>query len=284
MNEIKKFKLSDNTFIRYKKIGKGSPLILLHTIRNRLEYCDEVASLLKNVYTVYLMDLPGFGDSSINTKTNYDQFFMTKSILDFIKEKKLSNVTLAGESIGAVLGVTVANSIPKKIKHIFCFNPYDYAKKFGDGIDRGNFFSKFILFHLGLPVVGNLFVRLENKIILKQILSGGFYNKKKLLSDYLDLLCKSFNNPGYFYHFKNVLSNYGSWNKSNGFYETLKTKKTLVYGKFDWSTENEREETMNLLGLKKKTILEECGHFSFLEAPDRVANIISKPKIMKSLE
>ena len=35
---IKKFNINDNTFIRYKVIGKGAPILLLHTIRNRLEY------------------------------------------------------------------------------------------------------------------------------------------------------------------------------------------------------------------------------------------------------
>ena len=60
---IKKFNIKDNTFIRYEVIGKGPPILLLHTIRNRLEYSYKVSHLLKKKYTLYLLDLPGFGDS-----------------------------------------------------------------------------------------------------------------------------------------------------------------------------------------------------------------------------
>ena len=46
---IKKFNIKDNTFIRYEVIGKGPPILLLHTIRNRLEYSYKVSDLLKSL-------------------------------------------------------------------------------------------------------------------------------------------------------------------------------------------------------------------------------------------
>ena len=45
--KIEKFYLEDETYIRFKKIGKGSPILLLHTFRNRLEYSDKLGKLLK---------------------------------------------------------------------------------------------------------------------------------------------------------------------------------------------------------------------------------------------
>ena len=74
------------------KIGKGSPILLLHTFRNRLEYSDKLGKLLENKFTVYSIDLPGFGDSPINTSTNYNLDFFTKSIVSFIK--KITNEKL----------------------------------------------------------------------------------------------------------------------------------------------------------------------------------------------
>ena len=133
-NDIKNFNLKDGTFIRYKKTGKGSPLLLLHTIRNRLEYSDSIVKLLKKKFTIYSIDLPGFGESPINTKTNYDQTFFNDCIVDFIEKKKLSRLTIAGESIGGVLPFSISQKISKRIKKIFSFNPNDYDKKFGDGI------------------------------------------------------------------------------------------------------------------------------------------------------
>ena len=45
--KIDKFNLDDGTYIRFKKIGKGQPILLLHTFRNRLEYSDKLGELLK---------------------------------------------------------------------------------------------------------------------------------------------------------------------------------------------------------------------------------------------
>ena len=43
------------------------------------------------------------------------------------------------------------------------------VKAYKEGI-----FAKFILFHVGIPFIGNLFSSLENKFILKNIMNGGF--------------------------------------------------------------------------------------------------------------
>ena len=52
---IKKFNIKDDTFIRYEVIGKGPPILLLHTIRNRLEYSYKVSDLLKkNTHFIFL--------------------------------------------------------------------------------------------------------------------------------------------------------------------------------------------------------------------------------------
>ena len=189
--KIEKFYLDDGTFIRFKKIGNGAPILLLHTFRNRLEYSDKLGKLLEDKFTVYSIDLPGFGDSPINTSTNYNLDFFTKSIISFIKKLRIKNLTIAGESIGATLAASVSVELPKVVKKILMFNTYDYDSYFGEGIQRGNFFAKFILFHVSLPVVGVLFSSLENKFILKNIMSGGFFDKTKF--EVVDVVGNVFN-------------------------------------------------------------------------------------------
>ena len=73
MQSIKKFNLRDETFIRYTEQGSGQPLLLLHTIRNRLEYSDLLLPYLTKKFKVFVIDLPGHGNSTINKKTNYDE-------------------------------------------------------------------------------------------------------------------------------------------------------------------------------------------------------------------
>lgn len=273
--KIEKFNLSDGTFIRYKKIGNGNPILLLHTFRNRLEYSEKLSELLKKKRTVYSIDLPGFGDSSINKKTIYDLSFLTNSIKEFIKSLKVKKIEIAGESIGAVLSASIANQMPNLVKKIFMFNPYDYDSYFGEGIQRGNFFAKFILFHVGLPFIGNLFCSLENKFILKNIMNGGFFDKKKLPDSYLDLLCTSLKKDGYVYHFRNVLSNFNKNNEIKQLYKKVNIPVKLIYGINDWATESDKLETRKLLKLEKYETINDSAHFSFLENPMQVAKIIS---------
>ena len=272
---IKKFNIKDNTFIRYEVIGKGPPILLLHTIRNRLEYSYKVSDLLKKKYTLYLLELPGFGDSPININTKYDQEFFTNCVVDFIKENKLKNLIIAGESIGAVLSATTAVKLPKIVNKIYLFNPYDYDNYFGEGISRANLFAKFILFNISLPVVGSFFSSLENKIILKNILRGGFFDIKCLSNEYLNLLCSSIKKNGYTYHFRNVLKNYKSWTEAKKLYNKIKIPVGLVYGDNDWANEKNKNDTKGFFDLASYNIIKDCGHFSFLEKPKEVSEILS---------
>ena len=274
MSNIKKFNLGDGTYIRFTKIGKGEPLVLLHTIRNRLEYFDLVIPYLKDTYTVYAIDLPGFGDSPVNKNTNYNQSFMTDMIINFIEQNNLSNVTLAGESIGGVLPITVANKIPDKIKKIFSFNPYDYDKKFGDGVRRGNLVSRFIIWSMSLPILGNFFSMLESKIVLWLIFMGGVHNKSAITNQYLSILTSSIWKSGNLYHLRNVFLNFNSWTEAKKVYKDMKVQIKLIYGEYDWSYDTERNETMRLLGLDQYITLDNVGHFSFLEAPEKIADIL----------
>ena len=274
--KIERFFLDDGTYIRFKKVGKGKPILLLHTFRNRLEYSDKLGKLLENNFTVYSIDLPGFGDSPINTSTNYDLIFFTKSIASFIQNSQLKNLTIAGESIGANLAASLSVELPKIVKKIYMFNPYDYDSHFGEGIQRGNFFAKFILFHVGLPIIGSLFCSLENKFILKNIMNGGFFDNSKLPDSYLNLLCNSLKKKGYVYHFRNVLSKFNKNNGIKNIYEKVDVSVKLVYGKNDWAKESDKLLTQNLLRLDGYEIIKKSNHFSFLENTNEVAGIIKE--------
>ena len=274
MKTVDRFILKDGSYIRFRKSGSGKPLILLHTIRNRLEYFDRICPLLENSFTVYALDLPGFGDSPVNKAVNYDQSYMAGAIVGFIVEHKLSELTLAGESIGAVLCTTIANMLPAQVGEIVLFNPYDYDKIFGEGVRRANPFARFIIWSMSLPIAGNVFAALENKLILWLILRGGVCDKKAFTYKFISLLSTSIRKSGNVYHTRNVFQNFKSWTEAKKQYALLQTPVTLVYGDHDWSSSEERTESRALLNPKKYIELENTGQFSFLEAPRRVVDII----------
>ena len=48
----------------------------------------------------------------------------------------------------------------------------------------------------------------------------------------------------------------------------------LIYGESDWSKQDEKLNTMKALGLNSFHTMKETGHFSFLESPKEVSEII----------
>ena len=123
--------------------------------------------------------------------------------------------------------------------------------------------------------MGNFFSSLENKIILKNILRGGFFDIKYLSNEYLSLLCSSVKKNGYTYHFRNVLKNYKSRTEAKKIYSKIKIPIKLVYGDNDWANENNKNATKDNFGLESYNIIRDCGHFSFLEKPKDVVKILS---------
>ena len=274
---MNQFNLSDGTHMRYTERGEGPCLLLLHTIRNRIEYYDKLFPLLIKKFKVFCIELPGHGDSPINKKTNYDIEFITNSILEFIDQKQLEDITIAGESIGAVLAATVAIKSPSKVEKIYCFNPYDYDTKFGEGVSRGNFISKFLFLHMRLPFgIGYFFSKLECFPILWVIFKGGVFKKQTITKSYVSLLARSIKKKYFTYHERNIFFNFILSSKRKEIYDKLQVETHLIYGEHDWSNNSEREETMKFLGLNSFEVMKDTGHFSFLESPMKVSELIKK--------
>jgi pimeloyl-ACP methyl ester carboxylesterase len=57
-------------------------------------------------------------------------------------------------------------------------------------------------------------------------------------------------------------------------YRDVKAPITLAYGGQDWSTPQERESRKDALHPERYVVFEHAGHFSALERPDAVANLI----------
>ena len=145
---------------------------------------------------------------------------------------------------------------------------------FGEGVRRANRFARFIIWSMSLPLVGSLFAALENKLILWFIYRGGVFNKKAITFSYVSLLSTSTRKSFNVYHTQNVFLNFKSWTESKKCYAGLELPVTLVYGDHDWSLSKERSESQDLLSPQKYLELKDTGHFSFLEVPEKVAEII----------
>ena len=267
-------KLSDTVTLRYQKSGDGPPLVLLHTIRTQLEYFRSLAPLLAENFTVYAVDMPGHGFSSVDTTQPYDEPYLRWGIVEFLKRLDLRDVTMVGESIGAVVALTVASEGPERIKAVYAFNPYDYETRYGDGIRRGNEFANVIIGSLQIPVFGALCAAMANPWILGRIMGGGYADPRKMPADLIAIFDRSGRNANFHYAERKVLAGWRSWSQARERYSNVKAPVTLIYGDNDWSRIPERTRTKELLEHSRFFTLENSGHFSSVENPREVARII----------
>jgi pimeloyl-ACP methyl ester carboxylesterase len=265
--ETEVIKLSNGFSLRYLRAGRGRPLVLLHTLRTQLDYFQKLVPALESQYQVYVLDLPGHGQSTI-LPIEYTEELFRKSVTEFIKQLDLRDVTLVGESIGGALALTVSAELPDRVARVVALNPYDYGEDFGGGIRRSS--NGWII---GLFNVFGKYT-IEPKFLLEAVLRGGFYDTSKLPADLLDEFYRTGLRDGYRAAEYSVFKNWQSWIDARKLYSRITTPVTLVYSRDDWSRQPERERNKQAIRNSELIVLEQAGHFSALEKPAEVADII----------
>lgn len=274
IGQVSDIQIDAGRTLRFLKTGSGAPLILMHTIRTQLDYFQEVIPQLAQHYTVYAIDLPGHGYSSIDTKANYDEPYLRSAVIAFIEKLGLREVTLVGESIGAVLALTVASALPERIKAVVSSNTYDYDTRYGDGVRRGNFIANVILGHFAIPVLGAVFAALENKPLLGLIMRGGLRMKRWMPNPLLTEFDRVGRRKGYRYVERSIFASWRSWSKARSLYAAVKVPVKLIYGEHDWSRLDERQRTAKELGGVAITTVANTGHFAFVDNPKKLVELV----------
>ncbi len=260
--------------LRVLKAGSGSPLILLHTIRTQLDYFEAVIPALAKHHTVYALDLPGHGHSSIHTEDQYDEPYMRSAVLAFIQQLELTDIILVGESIGGVLALTVAASLPAHVSQVIASNTYDYDKRYADGVRRGNWFANIVLANYAIPMHGAIFAALENWLFLGIVMKGGLHKKRWMPKRLLSAINRAGYRKGFRYVERNVFKHWASWGQAKSLYADVKAPVKLIYSEHDWSTIAERESTAKALGNISITTISDAGHFGFVDNPDALIEAI----------
>lgn len=94
----------------YETAGTGRPLILLHGNGETHSIFDKAAALLRDHFTVYLLDSRGHGQSSKVSSFHYAD--MAEDVRCFIEALHLPSPFLYGFSDGGIIGLLLACTYP----------------------------------------------------------------------------------------------------------------------------------------------------------------------------
>jgi pimeloyl-ACP methyl ester carboxylesterase len=240
-------------------------------VRTQAEHFRHLIPLVTEQYTVYALDLPGMGYSQIVTGASYQEPAMRAAVKRLLSQLDLRDVTLLGESMGAVLSLTTAADLPERVRRVVAINPYDYR----GGILRSSLLARFIVTGVLAPGIGPILARQEPKPIMRAILKGGLVDTSALRDDYLDELLEVGRRPGYPTVARAVYANLPSLIAARSRYTEVSAPVHLVYGDHDWSRSSDREANQQLLPTADFTEVPHTGHFISLERPDLIANLLA---------
>ncbi|MDD3571059.1 MAG: alpha/beta fold hydrolase [Lachnospiraceae bacterium] len=163
--------------VHYKKIGCGKPILLLHSLTIGGSHCEFTKNIeeLSKKYTVYALDLPGFGYSD-KPKITYTAFTYASFINDFITEI-IGEPSMVVASNGSGMFATIAAKLfSQNVTHLTLISPNGISDEMAKNSD---FYRRTIL---ELPLYGTTIYNYHSsKRIIKQfLLSDGFYAPEKV--------------------------------------------------------------------------------------------------------
>ncbi|MEU4872039.1 alpha/beta hydrolase [Streptomyces sp. NPDC021608] len=259
--------------LRYLRAGAGAPLVLLHTVRTQAEHFRHLIPLLADHYTVYALDLPGMGYSEIVPGASYDEPAMRAGVERLLTALDLHDVTLVGESMGAVLALTTAADLPERVRRVVAVNAYDFP----GGIARSGLLARTVVAGALAPGVGPVVAGVEPRAVFRRILRAGLGDRTALREDYVDELLRVGGRPGYPTVARAVYRALPSLVAARSRYPRVEAPVHLVYGEKDWSRTADREANRRLLPAAEFTQVPGAGHFLALERPDVLADLLTAP-------
>lgn len=101
--------------MNYLRLGtSGDPVIALHGWGRDLESIRELGDLLARSYSVFLIDLPGFGKSQAPSST-WGTLEYASKILEFASSQGIERFHLLGHSFGGRVAIRIASLAPTQV-------------------------------------------------------------------------------------------------------------------------------------------------------------------------
>ena len=113
----------DGHNVVYLSGGEGPPLILLHGFGADKHHWPLAVSKLRQHFTIYAPDIPGFGESSKLPTARYTGIDQCKRIREFVTALGLGKIHIGGNSMGGYLAGLYAAYYPDDVESLWLLAP-----------------------------------------------------------------------------------------------------------------------------------------------------------------
>lgn len=113
----------DGFMVPYLQGGEGDPLVLIHGFGGSKDNFNRVANYLTNHYTVYSIDVPGFGASTRDQKADYVINTQIDRVHGIIEKLGLQKPHIGGNSMGGWISGAYAAKYPDNVASVWFLAP-----------------------------------------------------------------------------------------------------------------------------------------------------------------
>ena len=269
-----KFLYDDANYITYRKYGCGNTaIVFLHGFASAKDSWYELANLFdKAKYTLYLLDLKGFGNASIPRDKQYSMKDNADIITSFINRIIATEYIIAGNSFGGGVCLILAteNKLIKQPKAQILIDSaaYDDRLPFFVEILR-NCITNYMLFRFTIPALRARFVL--NRICFKGNIT------KQMIETYTQLS----KGKGKIYSFRQtarqIVPSDEDYDKLILKYSAIKLPTLIIWGRNDRSLPASQGARLhNQIKHSRLEVVGNCGHLPQEEKPELVYEIIKK--------
>lgn len=112
----------EGDLVHYEKLGRGRPVILVHGWIGSWRYWIPLMQQLHVKYSVYTLDLMGFGDSTKNA-TRYGLDQQVNLVFKFMEQLAIPKAAMIGHGLGAMVVSRFAVFHPDRVARLLLISP-----------------------------------------------------------------------------------------------------------------------------------------------------------------
>jgi pimeloyl-ACP methyl ester carboxylesterase len=232
----------DSILINYEILGAKNKnvILILHGWQNSLKNWENVAKNLSKNHLVILMDMPGFGNSSMPKNRVFDTYDYAEIVNKFIDKFELEKLTLIGHSFGGKTSVIAASNNPK-IKKLILVD--------SSGIKEYSFMVSSKIF------LSKLFKNILPQTVLKYLSSDDYKNAGNLLDTFKKIVGQDISEDA----------------------KKIKMPALIIWGENDKDVPiSSAKKFKNLIQNSSLRIVWKAGHHPHLDRPEKFLEIVEE--------
>ena len=256
--------------VHYRDEGNkvdSMPVLLIHGTSSSLNTWDSLINYLPSNKRIIRLDMPAFGLTGPSPENKYSYTYYSDFLNAFLKELKVQQCIIAGNSLGGGIAWHFALDYPQEVAKLILIDASGYPKI----NEKGSLGFKIA----SIPILNNLLLYVTPKSLVKKSLETVFVDQNLITEEritrYHELLLAEGNRKAALSIFKN------RFDQQTNRIKDIKQPTLIIFGEKDQLINSDNAYLFQKdIKNSKAVILKNVGHVPMEEAPKATAELINE--------